>query len=35
MAKLITVYWRDIPVQVMAKRGRTTAKVSLSQRFAA
>jgi hypothetical protein len=35
MAKLITIYWRDIPVQVMAKRGRTTAKVSLSQRFLA
>ena len=33
MAKLITVFWRDIPAQVMAKRGRTTAKVHLSKRF--
>jgi len=33
MAKLITVYWRDIPAQVLAKRGRATAKVQLSERF--
>ena len=33
MAKLITVYWRDIPAQVIAKRGRETAKVQLSERF--
>ena len=33
MAKLITVYWRDIPAQVIAKRGRQTAKVPLSDRF--
>lgn len=33
MAKLITVYWRDIPAQVIAKRGRETAKVPLSERF--
>jgi len=33
MAKLITVYWRDIPAQVIAKRGRESAKVPLSQRF--
>ena len=33
MVKLITVYWRDIPVQVMAKNGRETTKVNLSQRF--
>jgi hypothetical protein len=33
MAKLITVYWRDIPSQVIAKRGRETAKVPLAQRF--
>lgn len=32
-AKLIKVYWRDIPAQVMAKRGRETARVMLSQRF--
>jgi len=34
MAKLITVYWRDIPAQVMAKERRTSAKVELSERFA-
>lgn len=33
MAKLITVYWRDIPSQVIAKRGRDTAKVPLNERF--
>ncbi len=33
MADLITVYWRDIPAQVIAKKGRTTAKRLLSQRF--
>ena len=33
MAKLVTVYWRDIPAQVIAKRGRETAKVALSERF--
>jgi len=33
MAKLITVYWRDIPAQVIAKRGRDSAKVPLPQRF--
>ena len=33
MAKLITVYWRDIPSQVIAKKGRSTSKVQLSQRF--
>jgi hypothetical protein len=32
-AKLITVYWRDIPAQVMAKKGRESAKVMLSARF--
>ena len=36
MAKLTTVYWRDIPAQVIAKpgRGRDTAKIVLSERFA-
>ena len=34
MANLITVYWRDIPAQVMAKERRTTAKKELSSRFA-
>ncbi|MDH3452223.1 MAG: virulence factor [Gammaproteobacteria bacterium] len=33
MAKLITVYWRDIPSQVMVRVGRETTKVMLSQRF--
>ncbi len=33
MAKLITVYWRDIPAQVIVKRGRESAKVQLSHRF--
>lgn len=33
MAKLITVYWRDIPAQVIAKAGRASAKVQLPQRF--
>ena len=26
MATLTIVYWRDIPAQVIAKAGRTTAK---------
>ena len=33
MAELITVFWRDIPSQVMAKQGRKTVKRMLSQRF--
>ena len=33
MAKLITVYWREIPAQVIAKRGRESAKVVLADRF--
>ena len=33
MAKLISIYWREIPFQVIAKRGRETAKVMLSERF--
>ena len=33
MAQLITVYWRDIPAQVIAKKGRSTVKRMLSQRF--
>lgn len=33
MARLITVYWRDIPAQVIAKRGRSSAKAQLSERF--
>jgi hypothetical protein len=33
MAKITIVYWRDIPAQVIAKAGRTTAKRVLSERF--
>src|SRR5215475_261678 len=33
MAQLIVVYWRDIPAQVIVKRGRTTAKRQLAERF--
>ncbi len=33
MAQLIIVYWRDIPAQVIAKRGRETAKRQLPDRF--
>jgi hypothetical protein len=33
MAKLIVISWRDIPAQIIVKRGRETAKVPLSQRF--
>lgn len=32
-ARLITVYWRDIPAQVIARRGRTNTKLVLSDRF--
>lgn len=34
MAKLTTVYWRDIPAQVIARQRRETAKTVLSERFA-
>ncbi len=34
MAKLTTVYWRDIPAQVLAKERRETSKIVLSERFA-
>jgi len=33
MANCIIVYWRDIPAQVIIKKGRTTAKRELSLRF--
>jgi hypothetical protein len=33
MASLIIISWRDVPSQVIVKRGRETAKVVLSQRF--
>jgi Virulence factor len=33
MPSLIIISWRDIPAQVICKRGRETAKVQLSARF--
>ena len=33
MADLITVYWRDIPAQIIVKKGRKSAKRELSLRF--
>ncbi len=33
MASLSIISWRDIPAQVIVKRGREAAKVQLSQRF--
>lgn len=33
MAKKIVIYWRDIPAQVLAQRGRVREKVHLSSRF--
>lgn len=33
MARLIVISWRDIPAQVLARRGRETVKVQLSSRF--
>ena len=33
MAKLITIWWRDIPMQVIAKEGRQTEKRVLNKRF--
>jgi hypothetical protein len=33
MASLIIISWRDIPAQVIVKRGRETAKIQLSARF--
>jgi len=33
MAQLIIVSWHDIPAQVIAKAGRTSAKRELSPRF--
>jgi hypothetical protein len=33
MASLIVISWRDIPAQVIAKRGRESVKVQLSARF--
>ena len=33
MAQLTVVYWRDIPAQVIVKKGRDAAKVQLNERF--
>ncbi len=33
MGQLIIISWRDIPAQVVVKRGRDTARVQLSARF--
>jgi hypothetical protein len=33
MATLMIISWRDIPAQVVVRRGRETAKIQLSQRF--
>ncbi|TDJ28048.1 MAG: hypothetical protein E2O57_04985 [Gammaproteobacteria bacterium] len=34
MPKLTTLYWRDIPAQVIAKERREKAKLVLTERFA-
>ena len=34
MAKLISIYWRDIPAQVVGRQGRTNFKKELEPRFA-
>ena len=33
MATLITIWWRDIPMQVIAREGRRTEKRVLDKRF--
>jgi hypothetical protein len=33
MANLTVISWRDIPAQVIVRRGRETAKVRLTDRF--
>lgn len=33
MAKLVTIYWRDIPAQVNAQQGRARHQLLLSARF--
>jgi hypothetical protein len=33
MGQLITIWWRDIPMQVIARAGRTNAKRVLDKRF--
>ena len=34
MAKLISIYWRDIPAQVVGREGRRNFKKELAPRFA-
>jgi len=34
VAKLICIYWRDIPAQVVGRSGRDTFKLELPPRFA-
>jgi hypothetical protein len=34
MPKLTTIYWRDIPAQVIGQQGRTRHKKELDRRFA-
>jgi hypothetical protein len=34
MAKLTTIFWRDIPAQVIGQQGRKRYKQELSKRFA-
>ncbi len=33
MAKLVIVYWRDIPAQIICGKGRRAAKIQLPERF--
>ena len=33
MAQRMIVYWRDIPAQVIVRRGRVSAKRELPERF--
>lgn len=33
MATLVTIWWRDIPMQVIAREGRQSAKRVLDKRF--
>lgn len=33
MPQVVTVYWRDIPAQVIVGKGRRAAKVQLPERF--
>ncbi len=33
MAERIIIYWRDIPAQILVRRGRATARRQLPERF--